>query len=151
MGFPGILSQLTCVSWVLRKLNSRLCKLKRVCKMFWGISRHTMHLFYVSAILPVMNFAALSWSTITSGRLRSLAKIQRRAPWWLPVRYAPHQPTRWKLKHNCCHSIYNSGKASSRSFFVHKSTVTFTSHNFGFQCTKTRICQIPIVLQSSRP
>lgn len=63
---------------ISQKASFRFCKLKTICRMFWGISRHTMRLSRIGAVMPVLNFAALSWSTVKAGRLRLLAKIQRR-------------------------------------------------------------------------
>lgn len=66
------------VQLISQKASLRISKLEKVCRMFWDIARHTMRVFYVSALLPVLDFAALSWSNITTGRLRS-HKIQRSA------------------------------------------------------------------------
>lgn len=63
----------------MAKTNYRLGALRPVCRMFWGISRKIMRRYYVSAILPMIAFATLRWCTASPGRIKSLARIQRRA------------------------------------------------------------------------
>lgn len=47
--------------------------------MFWGLPPGTMRLYYIGAVLPVLCYAAICWSTVTQGELDGLPRIQRRA------------------------------------------------------------------------